>query len=80
MLEGLSQIPFPRDEGVCTKFPTEVILEHSDSETAIHATIIPHVSRADPIKSKLQAFWRSINDFKKLPQVISEAGALMGKS
>ena len=24
VLEGLTGIPFPRDDGVCTKFPTEV--------------------------------------------------------
>ncbi|KAK3696625.1 hypothetical protein LTR37_017878 [Vermiconidia calcicola] len=78
VLEGISGIPFPRDEGVCTKFATEVILEHSDTSSSVSATIIPHASRTDVTRTKLQAFHRSINDFSELPDVIASAGALMG--
>ncbi|KAK3686472.1 hypothetical protein LTR37_019791 [Vermiconidia calcicola] len=78
VLEGISGIPFPRDEGVCTKFATEVILEHSDTAASVSATVIPHNSRTDVTRTKLQAFHRSINDFSELPDVIASAGALMG--
>ena len=29
VLEGLTGLPFPRQDGLCTRFPTEIILEHT---------------------------------------------------
>jgi len=55
-----------------------VILEHTEGEKNISASIIPHGTRSDPDKLKLQAFHRNIHDFKELPDVIASAGALMG--
>ena len=78
VLEGITQIPFPRAEGLCTKFPTEVILERSDGTEAIIATIIPHPSRSDESKSRLQEFQRVIKDFTQLPDVIATVGQVMG--
>ncbi|KAK0837285.1 hypothetical protein LTR03_012944 [Friedmanniomyces endolithicus] len=77
-LEGLTNIPFPRADGVCTKFPTEVILEHSDGQESITATIIPHPLRSDQARARLQEFHANIEDYSQLPQVISSAGALTG--
>ncbi|KAK0301961.1 hypothetical protein LTR82_018050 [Friedmanniomyces endolithicus] len=74
-LEGLTNIPFPRADGVCTKFPTEVILEHSDEQESITAAIIPHPLRSDQARARLQEFHANIEDYSQLPQVIS---ALMG--
>ncbi len=68
----------PRDEGVCTKFATEVILEDSDGPTTIVATIIPHALRGDASKKKLQEFHRVIAGFEELPGVIAAAGEQMG--
>lgn len=48
------------------------------AKTAITATIIPHTWRSDSSKTALLAFTRSITDIKDLPEVIVEAGALMG--
>ncbi|TKA74100.1 hypothetical protein B0A55_11064 [Friedmanniomyces simplex] len=78
VLEGITGIPFPREEGVCTKFATEVILEHAEGVKAISATIIPHPSRHDTLKANLQAYQRTINGFEELPDVIVKAGVLMG--
>lgn len=78
VLEGLTGIPFPRDDGVCTKFPTEVILEHADVSQTILATIIPHASRSEASKTTLKAFNRTIEDITQLPEAITAAGALMG--
>ena len=41
ILEGITGLPFPRQDGVCTKFPTEIILRHSEGEQAIRASILP---------------------------------------
>ncbi|KAK0838829.1 hypothetical protein LTS02_017658 [Friedmanniomyces endolithicus] len=65
-------------EGVCTEFATEVILEHAEGVKAISATIIRHPSRHDTWKASLQAYQRTINGFKELPEVIVKAGVLMG--
>ncbi|EMC92587.1 hypothetical protein BAUCODRAFT_26966 [Baudoinia panamericana UAMH 10762] len=78
VLEGVTGIPFPRDEGVCTKFATEVILEHAEGALLVTATIIPHSLRDDKDKLKLQAFHRTIKGFDDLPDVIAKAGTLMG--
>lgn len=78
VLEGLTGIPFPRDDGVCTKFPTEVILEHADGSQTIVATLIPHASRSEASKATLKAFHRTIEEFSELPGIIAAAGALMG--
>ena len=45
VLEGISGIPFPRQDGLCTRFATEIILRHDPSQHRATATIIPHRSR-----------------------------------
>ena len=77
VLEGISSIPFPRAEGVCSKFATEVILEHAEGSKAISANIIPHPACSEAAKVTLQAFNRTIDDFTELPDVIASAGELM---
>src|SRR3981081_1332087 len=41
VLEGITGIPFPRQDGVCTKFATEIILRHNTEASRITATVIP---------------------------------------
>ncbi|KAJ6139503.1 Dynamin [Penicillium samsonianum] len=33
VLEGISGIPFPRQDGLCTRFATEIILRHEPTRT-----------------------------------------------
>jgi GTPase SAR1 family protein len=81
VLEALSGIPFPRDEGVCTRFPTEIIITHDESvQPTISATIIPHTRRSDASKALLRGFHRTIKTINELPEVIRSAGNLMGLS
>lgn len=40
VLEGITSIYFPREEGVCTKFATEVILEHDEEAFTVHQSLI----------------------------------------
>ena len=47
VLEGITGLPFPRQDGVCTKFATEIILQHSDGERVIVATVLPAASRLE---------------------------------
>lgn len=78
VLEGISGIPFPRQDGVCTRFATEIILRHEPNDQRNTATIIPHVSRTEDEKAKLGAFRRDINDLSGLPGIIDEVARLMG--
>lgn len=77
VLEGITGIPFPRQDGVCTKFATEIILHHDMEQTRITATVIPHKSRDRPQRDHFQKYCRVLKDFSELPEVIKDAGALM---
>ncbi|KFY95921.1 hypothetical protein V500_02612 [Pseudogymnoascus sp. VKM F-4518 (FW-2643)] len=76
-LERITGIPFPREDGVCTKFPTEIILRHSTETSRITATIIPTSARSESDKVILGAYRKELDDFTELPNVILEAATLM---
>ncbi|RHZ51201.1 hypothetical protein CDV55_100581, partial [Aspergillus turcosus] len=78
VLEGITGIPFPHQDGLCTRFATEIILRHEPGVQRATATIIPHISRADDEKNRLSAFRRQLRDFAELPSIIEEAARLMG--
>ncbi|KAH1700546.1 hypothetical protein KXX23_008294 [Aspergillus fumigatus] len=78
VLEGISGIPFPRQDGVCTRFATEIILRHEPNHRRNTATILPHISRTEEEKAKLSAFRREVSDLAQLPGIIEEAARLMG--
>ncbi|KUJ16853.1 putative dynamin GTPase [Mollisia scopiformis] len=77
VLEGITGIPFPRKDGVCTKFATEITLYHSTETSSIIATMIPHISRSKPDRERLQAYHRVLTDFFDLPSVIHDASCLL---
>ncbi|KAF9892695.1 hypothetical protein FE257_001097 [Aspergillus nanangensis] len=78
VLEGISGIPFPRQDGVCTRFATEIILRHEPTHQRNTATIIPHKSRTEDEKAKLIAFRRDVSNLADLPGIIDEAAKLIG--
>lgn len=81
VLEGITGVPFPRQDGLCTRFATEITMEHTsdaDVDTDITATIIPSDHRDETTKEKLRAFTRHLRDFEELPAVIEAVGELMG--
>jgi len=81
VLEGITGLPFPRQDGLCTRFATEITMEHmsdQEAETEITATIIPSESRDEGSKDKLRAFIRQLDNVQELPTVIHSAGELMG--
>lgn len=78
VLEGITGLPFPRKDGVCTRFATEIILTHTADEVHMVAEIIPSPLRSKDVEAELVAYKREIVDFNELPQVIFEAGTLMG--
>ena len=78
VLEGITGLPFPRQDGVCTKFATEIILQHSDGERVIVATVLPTASRPEQSKLRLQGYRRQLEEFDELPIAIAEVGSMMG--
>lgn len=78
VLEGITGIPFPRQEGLCTRFPTEIILRHSEIETTtMVATVRPYVSRSKKVRQTLCAYQEEIQDISELPRVIQDVSKLM---
>jgi Dynamin family len=78
VLEGLTGLPFPRQDGVCTGFATEIILTHAKDAQHVEASIIPAESRSEELQSRLKDFHRTLVDFSELPAVIAESGEAMG--
>ncbi|KAI1919976.1 hypothetical protein LOZ65_004255 [Ophidiomyces ophidiicola] len=77
VLEGITGIPFPRQDGVCTKHATDIILRHSLENTSINASIIPHSSRDEQKAEVLRSFQRRLGGYEELPDTIKDAAACM---
>ena len=78
VLEGITGLPFPRQDGVCTKFATEIILSHTEGPTNVSAEIIPHNSGLEASRAELLTYRREMAYFSELPDVIAEAGTHLG--
>ncbi|KAL2875223.1 hypothetical protein SGCOL_009658 [Colletotrichum sp. CLE4] len=79
VLEGITGIPFPRQEGLCTRFPTEIVLRHSNEPFKAKATIRPHFSRPPGVAQALSNYEREMKeDLSDLPLAIEEVSKLMG--
>ncbi|EFY88024.1 dynamin GTPase, putative [Metarhizium acridum CQMa 102] len=78
VLEGITGIPFPRQEGLCTRFPTEITLRHTESNsTTITASIRPHVSRTEEVQQTLASYRKDVKDMSELPAIIHDVSQLM---
>jgi GTPase SAR1 family protein len=78
VMERLTHIPFPRRDGICTRFATEIILRHSDGPRQIVASIRADTSRKPESQEILQGYRKIMSDFSDLPAIIEEVSALMG--
>lgn len=78
VLEGISGIPFPRQDGLCTRFATEIVLRHAPQANRMTATITPHLSRDDEEKRRFASFRMEFRDFTELPEIIEAAAQSMG--
>jgi len=77
VLEAITQIPFPRKAGLCTRFATEIILRRQTS-ASVTVKITPSKTRSDEEKRKLSLFTRAITDLTELPLVMDAAMKEMG--
>lgn len=77
VLEALTEIPFPRKDNLCTRFPTEIILRRGKVET-LGVRIIPDPQRPAEERETLNSFDATINDLRELPDIMTRATGLMG--
>ncbi|KAK5173716.1 uncharacterized protein LTR77_002397 [Saxophila tyrrhenica] len=79
VLEALTEVPFPRNDNLCTRFATEITLRRAPVD-ALRLSIIPDEGRNAADTAKVTGFSETIEDFSELPSIISKAAAIMGIS
>ena len=78
VLEGITGLPFPRRDGVCTRFATEIMLTHTEYSTPMVAEIVLSPSRSEDAKRELATYRREFVELNDLLLIIVEAGTKMG--
>ncbi|MCJ1250813.1 hypothetical protein MMC30_008041 [Trapelia coarctata] len=77
VLEALTEIPFPRQDNLCTRFATEIILRHATVDS-LTVRVIPDQNRFSNEQETIKAFNESITDFGDLPVLMDKVMLLMG--
>ncbi|KAI1742968.1 interferon-induced GTP-binding protein Mx [Xylaria scruposa] len=77
LLEALTEIPFPRNDNLCTRFATEINLRCEPTEK-LTIKVIPDSSRSAEDQRTINAFSMSITNFEELPGVMDAAKKVMG--
>ncbi|KAL3424262.1 dynamin family protein [Phlyctema vagabunda] len=77
VLEALTEIPFPRNDNLCTRFATEIILKRAD-RNSLTIKVIPDSTRPVSERNVIEAFNESITDFSELPKIMNHAMGVMG--
>ncbi|KAJ5471832.1 P-loop containing nucleoside triphosphate hydrolase protein [Penicillium diatomitis] len=77
VLEALTEIPFPRKDNLCTRFPTEIILRRGTTES-LKISIIPDRRRSAEERAAMDNFSETILDLQNLPEIMSKAMSTMG--
>ncbi|PGH10520.1 hypothetical protein AJ79_05448 [Helicocarpus griseus UAMH5409] len=79
VLEAISQVAFPTNDGLCTRFVTEVSLRRS-SEKSASIKILPAPKSSQQHREQLNSFIGSQVSLKELPKFIASAKDAMGLS
>lgn len=77
VLEALTEIPFPRNDNLCTRFATEIILRRGN-KNSLTIKVIPDPSRPAEVLESIRRFKESITDFEELPSLMNKAMETMG--
>lgn len=77
LLKAISGISFPHNDGLCTRFATEVELRRApQDEISISISIIP--ATLSPVAEDLKAFRSNITNASEFPAVFEAAKESMG--
>ena len=74
VLEGLTELPFPRDSGLCTRFATQITFRRAP-EKAIRVSVIPSASADQAHVDKVKAWHVDVQklDAHAFAKIMSEA-------
>ena len=78
VLEALTEIPFPRNDNLCTRFATEIILRRAPNNS-LTIKVIPDNQRPTHEQTEIKHFEESITNFDELPRIMKLAMGVMGK-
>jgi GTPase SAR1 family protein len=70
VLEALTEIPFPRQDNLRTRFATEITLRRATVDK-LTLRVIPADDRSAAEKAAIAAFSESIADFSDLPRLMN---------
>ena len=76
VLEALTEIPFPRNDNLCTRFATEIVLRRANTNS-LTIKIIPDSKRPANEQTPFKAFKESITNFDELPRIMGAAMGIM---
>ena len=76
VLEALTEIPFPRNDNLCTRFATEIILRRATA-SSLKVRLIQDPKRPFDEQEKIKAFEESITNFHELPSIMNAAMKVM---
>ncbi|KAK2611520.1 hypothetical protein N8I77_004854 [Diaporthe amygdali] len=79
VLEALTEIPFPRNDNLCTRFATEISLRREPTNS-LDLKVIPDESRPKPQQEKMKSFSESITNLSEQPRIMEKAMEVMGIS
>ncbi len=79
VLEAISGVPFPRQETLCTRFATEVILRRAPKDK-IKVSIVPGTDRKQVDRDRLLQFHRELKTKHDFVDLFKVAGSEMGLS
>jgi GTPase SAR1 family protein len=77
VLQSISGVKFPVNDGLCTRFATQVILRRSEKKSGC-VSIEPGSSASDEQRQNLQAFNEVDADFENIPVYMEKAKSIMG--
>jgi GTPase SAR1 family protein len=77
VLEAVTEIPFPRNDNLCTRFATEIILRRAPVDSLL-IKVIPDNDRSAEEQERIKGFREHIMDFEELPAVMDKAMVAMG--
>ncbi|KAI2042180.1 hypothetical protein LOZ43_006839 [Ophidiomyces ophidiicola] len=77
VLEALTEIPFPRNDNLCTRFATEIILRRAPTNS-LQIKVIPDPERPASEQENIRAFSEVITNFDELPYLMAKVTTLMG--
>ncbi|KAK3324635.1 P-loop containing nucleoside triphosphate hydrolase protein [Cercophora scortea] len=79
LLESLTGFSFPRGQGLCTRYATQITLRRNPVKSTI-ISITPRSNADQALAERLRGFHRELEDFdgKTLASIIEEANMVMG--